>query len=130
MILMVDRLADSINIIKTHELAGKDECILNSTALTKAVLDSMKRTSYIEGYEEFKERYTNKLRVKLSKRINDIGVIKPRFSVTKNTIQKYESRYIPSRDFGMLIISTPLGVLTSTEVKEKGIGGRLIAYVY
>jgi small subunit ribosomal protein S8 len=43
----------------------------------------------------------------LSNKINSIGVIKPRYSVHKETIQKYESRYIPSKDFGILILTTP-----------------------
>ena len=127
---MVDRFSNSINTIKTHEIVGKDECIVDSTKLIKAVLDAMIRESYIESYEEFSERHAKKLRVKLSKRINDIGVIKPRFSISKDMLQKYESRYVPSRDFGVLIISTPKGIMTSKEIKDKNTGGRLLAYVY
>ena len=127
---MVDRFSNSINTIKTHEIVGKEECILDSTKLIKAVLDAMIRESYIESYEEFSERHAKKLRVKLSKRINDIGVIKPRFSISKDMLQKYESRYVPSRDFGVLIISTPQGIMTSREIKDKNTGGRLLAYVY
>ena len=130
MIFMVDRFSNSINTIKTHELVGKEECVLDSTKLIKAVLDAMIRESYIESYEEFSERHAKKLRVKLSKRINDIGVIKPRFSINKDMLQKYESRYVPSRDFGVLIISTPQGIMTSREIKDKNTGGRLLAYVY
>jgi small subunit ribosomal protein S8 len=127
---MVDRFSNSINTIKTHEIVGKEECVLDSTKLIKAVLDAMIRESYIESYEEFSERHAKKLRVKLSKRINDIGVIKPRFSINKDMLQKYESRYVPSRDFGVLIISTPQGIMTSREIKDKNTGGRLLAYVY
>ncbi len=130
MIFMVDRFSNSINTIKTHEIVGKEECVLDSTKLIKAVLDAMIRESYIESYEEFSERHAKKLRVKLSKRINDIGVIKPRFSISKDMLQKYESRYVPSRDFGVLIISTPQGIMTSREIKDKNTGGRLLAYVY
>ncbi len=122
--------SNSINTIKTHEIVGKEECVLDSTKLIKAVLDAMIRESYIESYEEFSERHAKKLRVKLSKRINDIGVIKPRFSINKDMLQKYESRYVPSRDFGVLIISTPQGIMTSREIKDKNTGGRLLAYVY
>jgi small subunit ribosomal protein S8 len=126
----MDTLADAINIIKTHEYVGKEECIINSTKLVKSVLEAMKRSSYIVEYEEFTDRNAKKLKVHLSKKINDIGIIKPRFSISKDRIQYYESRYVPSRDFGILIISTSDGVLTSREIKEKKIGGRLLAYVY
>ncbi len=127
---MVDRLADAINTIKTHELLGRSRCRVNSTKLIRAVLDAMKRENYIKSYEEFSDRHARKLNVALSNNINDIGVIKPRFSVGKDDIQKYESRYVPSRDFGILIISTPEGVMTSKEIKGKSLGGKLLAYVY
>ncbi len=127
---MVDRVADAINVIKTHEHVGREECVVDSTNLTKAILDVMKRESYVKGYEEFTEGKARKLRVQLSNKINDIGVIKPRHAVKANEIQGYEMQYIPSRDFGMLIISTSQGLLTNKEAKVKDIGGRLVAYVY
>ena len=34
------------------------------------------------------------------------------------------------QNFGLLIISTPDGVMTNRDAKEKKVGGRLIAYVY
>jgi small subunit ribosomal protein S8 len=127
---MVDRFADAINQIKTDERIGREECVLPSTKLVKAVLDVMKSESYITDYEEFTEGKFKRIRIKLANRINGIGVIKPRFAVSYKTIQKYEMRYVPSRDFGVLIVSTPKGVMTNRGIKEARIGGRLIAYVY
>ena len=71
-----------------------------------------------------------KIKVTLSNKINNIGVIRPRYAVKVDDFQKYETRFIPSRDFGLLIISTPDGVMTNRDAKEKKVGGRLIAYVY
>lgn len=126
----MDRFADTINTIKTHERIGRRECTVHSTKLVRAVLDVMRREGYIAGYEEYTDRRAKMLRVSLSNRINDIGVIKPRFSAGKNDIQKYEARYVPSKDFGMLVISTSKGVMTGREIREQGIGGKLLAYVY
>ena len=127
---MTDKLAEAINTIKTNEHIGRESCTINSTKLVKAVIDVMKREEYIKDYEEFSERYTKKMKIMLSNKINDIGVIKPRYAVAKGDIQSYESRYIPSRDFGILIVSTSEGILTNKEAKGKGIGGKLLAYVY
>ncbi|MEM3841421.1 MAG: 30S ribosomal protein S8 [Candidatus Micrarchaeaceae archaeon] len=127
---MVDRLADAINTIKTNERIGREYCKVYSTKLIRSVLDAMKRESYIEGYEEFSERHARMLKVKLTNRINNMGVIKPRLSVNAAELIERESRYIPSRDFGILIVSTPQGMMTSNELRGKNIGGKLIAYVY
>ncbi len=126
----MDRFSDAINTIKTNERIGRAECVVDSTRLVKAVMEVMKKESYINGFEEFKERHARRLRISLANKINSIGVVKPRYSIGKNDIQKYEARYIPSRDFGILIISTPKGVMTNREAKADGVGGRLLAYVY
>ncbi|MGB9732778.1 MAG: 30S ribosomal protein S8 [Candidatus Micrarchaeia archaeon] len=121
---------NAINAIKVNEMVGKDECIIPSTKLIKAVLEVLKANKYILDYEEFKDNKIPKLRVKLAKAINNIGVIKPRFPVRLEEFNKYETRYIPSKDFGILIVSTSKGVMTNKEAKEKHLGGRLLAYVY
>ncbi|MGC8669794.1 MAG: 30S ribosomal protein S8 [Candidatus Micrarchaeia archaeon] len=126
----MDRLADAINKIKTNERIGRRECVLNNTKLVKAVIEVLKSHGYIEDYEEFVDGKFKFLKIKLANKINDIGVIKPRYAVTYELIQKYETMYIPSKDFGALIISTPDGVLTNKEAYSKHIGGRLLAYVY
>jgi small subunit ribosomal protein S8 len=127
---MVDRLADSINKIKTNERIGRRECIVYSTKLTKAILEIMKKNEYIKDFEEFQEGPAKYLKIQLANKINAIGVIKPRYAISKDNFQKYEARYIPSKDFGMLVVSTPKGLLTNREAKENNIGGRLILYVY
>lgn len=130
MVDVMDRFTDAINQIKTNERIGREECVLHSTKLVKAVLDVMKREAYISDYEEFKDGKFKKIRVKLANKINNIGVVKPRFAVSYKIIQKYEMRYIPSRDFGILMISTSKGIMTNRGVKEAHTGGRLLAYVY
>jgi small subunit ribosomal protein S8 len=62
--------------------------------------------------------------------INNCGVIKPRYSVKRSDLEKFESRYLPAQDFGVLILTTTEGVITHTEAKELGVGGKLLAYVY
>ncbi len=45
-------------------------------------------------------------------------------------MEKYESRYLPAQDFGVLILTTTKGVLSHTEAKKMGVGGKLLAFVY
>jgi small subunit ribosomal protein S8 len=39
-------------------------------------------------------------------------------------------RYLPAKEFGILIMTTPKGVMTHKQAKEENIGGILLAYVY
>lgn len=127
---MPDLLADALNKIKVYENTGRESCTVASTRLVKNVLATLKAGGYVTDFEEFADGKFSRLRVTLSNKINDIGVIKPRHAVTLDEYQKYENRYVPSKDFGMLIISTSQGIMNNREAKERKIGGRLIAYVY
>ncbi len=128
--VMADIVADVINKIKVYESKGKYECDVQSTKLVKSILDTMKRNSYISDYQEYQQGKFPMIKITLSKKINDIGVIKPRHAVALADFQKYEARYIPSKDFGILIVSTPDGIMTNKDAKDKHVGGRLLAYVY
>ncbi|MDE1856001.1 MAG: 30S ribosomal protein S8 [Candidatus Micrarchaeota archaeon] len=126
----MDLLANTINTIKVNENAGLSSCVISDTKLIKSVVEVMKRSGYITGFDEVKEGRFKKLRIMLARKINDIGIIKPRFAVSLSDYQKYEARFIPSKDFGVLILSTSKGIMTNREAKEHKIGGRLLAYVY
>jgi small subunit ribosomal protein S8 len=127
---MPDLLAESLNKIKIYENLGREECIVASTALVRSVLATLKKNGYVDEIEEVSNGKFKTLRITLSKKINSIGVVRPRHALKLDDFQKYENRYIPSRDFGILIISTPKGVMSNREAKESKTGGRLLAYVY
>jgi len=127
---MADLLADALNKIKVYERIGRDECSVSYTKLVESVIATLKKNGYIKDYAPVAEGKFTVLKVVLSKKINDIGVIKPRHAVRLEEYQKYEARYIPSKNFGMLVVSTPKGVMSNKEAKEQHLGGRLLAFVY
>lgn len=126
-----DPLADALNTIKTHEIAGKPDCTISpASKIVREVLLIFQRKGYLGDLEFVDNGTSGEFKVQLVGKINACGIIKPRFAVKKMEWNKWEQRYIPSRDFGMLIVSTPKGMMTNAEAKEKNTGGRLIAYVY
>ena len=44
--------------------------------------------------------------------------------------EKWEKRYLPAREFGLLILSTSKGVIEHKKAKQTKTGGKLLAYVY
>jgi small subunit ribosomal protein S8 len=125
-----DTLADALNTIKTCERVRKKECSVRPSKLVRETLRILQEHSYI-GEFEFEDIGRNSaFRIKLLGRINDGGAIKPRFAVKKDEWSFWEQRYIPGEGFGVLIVSTPMGLTTNKIAKEKNMGGRLIAYIY
>jgi small subunit ribosomal protein S8 len=128
---LVDPIADALINIKNHELASKKECVFKpASKLMGEILKVMQKNGYISTFEFIDDGRDGMYRVSLLGKINQCRAIKPRYAVKKNGFEKYEKRYLPSKDIGMLIVSTPKGVMSHAEAKKKGIGGRLLAYVY
>lgn len=119
-------LGDALTKIKNAEFARKKECMVPASDLIKGVLTVMKKNNYVESFEQ-KE---NKFKVVLVQKINDCGVISPYYSVTKEDFEKWEKRFLPARGFGILIMTTPQGIISHNDAKEKSIGGKLMAFVY
>ena len=123
-------LADALNIIKVHRKVGKYECKVPASKLIKEVLIIMQREKYIDEFEFVDDGKSGYFVIKGLGPINDCGVISPRFSVKYKELSDQEQQYLPSKDFGILIISTSKGVMTNKEIRDAKIGGKLIAYVY
>ncbi len=127
----MDPVADALITLKNSDMASKGECFFRpASKLLGEILKAMQKNGYINTFEFIDDGREGIYRVELTGKINQCRAIKPRYAVKRSGFEKYEKRYLPSKDVGMLVVSTPKGVLTHTEAKEKGLGGRLLAYVY
>lgn len=125
-----DVVADGLNMIMNAKRAGKTEVRINKISKVLVnVLEKMKNSKYIDYEVVEEEENKPSLVVKILK-LNLCKAVKPRFSVTVDRIDKYIRRYLPSRNFGVLLVSTNKGIVSHTEAYEKNLGGSLIAYYY
>lgn len=127
---MVDTLANALSSIKMAEVRGKPSAKTNASKLVGKVLELLQNQGYVKEYANSEEGKILGYSVILNGSINNCGVVRPRFSVKVNQWEKYEERFLPARGIGMLIVSTPQGILTHAQAKEKHTGGRLLAFVY
>lgn len=126
-----DTLNDAMSVIRNAEKVGKGECIVRpSSKLIGRVLKVMQENGYISQFELMDDGRSGMFKVSLSGNINNCGVIRPRYSVKVQDLEKYEARYLPAQDFGVLILTTTKGVLTHMDAKKGGVGGKLLAFVY
>ncbi len=126
-----DPLANVLSQVNNYENVGKKEVLLkNNSKLIREILRVLMDNKFVGDYKEVKDDKLNKIKLYLIGSINKCGVIKPRYRVKKDEYEKYEKRYLPAKDFGILIVSTSKGIMSHKEAKEKGIGGRLVAYIY
>jgi small subunit ribosomal protein S8 len=126
-----DPLSDAFAAIKNAESVGKNECIVRpASRLVRSVLGMMQKKNYIGSVEEIKDGKGDMFRIELLGKINNCNIIKPRFSLSRNEFIKWEKRYLPSQNMGMLIMTTSRGVMSHEDAKKTGIGGCLLGFVY
>ena len=124
-------IADAMTTIKNASDTGKADCIVEPAGkLLGSMLRIMQETGYIGGFEFIDDNRGGQFRVQLNGRINRCGAITPRFNIKITDLENWESQFLPGKNFGMLIISTPKGVMTHDSARRLGIGGELLGYVY
>ena len=120
-----DVISDALNQIMNAKRARKSSLVVKKYSnLLLDVLELAKKHKYIEEYK------TKGKELEIKFRLNVCRAIKPRFTIGVKDIEKYIRRYLPARDFGIVIISTSQGLMTQDEILEKNLGGSLIAYFY
>ena len=127
----MDTLTNGLITIINNEMRNKRECIISpASKLLGRVLRIMQLNGYIGEFEFIDDGIAGKFKIQLLGRINKCGVISPRYSVRKNGFTRWERQYLPAGGVGILIVSTPLGVMSHSEAQDKKLGGRLVGYVY
>src|SRR3989338_8849396 len=108
-----DTLSNALsNILRDEKLGRSESTIKPSSKVIKKVLGIMKENRYVGNFEETKNAKGSILKLNLLWNINKCGVIKPRYKVKKDQFEKFEERYLLARDMGILIVSTPVGIIS------------------
>jgi small subunit ribosomal protein S8 len=128
---MAKLLVETLSAIKNAEGRSKKEIVRRPVSkLLLDVLKIAKREGYLGEITEYKDVRGGEVKVNLIGAINNIGVISPNFSVSYHNLEKFEKRFLPAKDFGRLILTTPKGVMTHIDARDKKVGGKLLAFVY
>jgi len=127
----MDTISNALSTILNNETRHKRDCIIApASRLIGDVLRVLQMNGYVGKFEFIDDGRTGKFDVQLLGRINKCGAIRPRYSCGVDELERWEERFLPSKELGILILSTPQGVISHRESREKRAGGRLLAYVY
>jgi small subunit ribosomal protein S8 len=125
-----DLLADMFSVIKNADRIGKRDCVVPSSRIIKDILKLMQKNKYIGSFEFIDDGKSGKFRVELLGRINDCGVIRPRFYLEKDGFIPWEKRFLPSVNVGILFVTTSKGIIDHRQAKKDEVGGALLGYIY
>jgi small subunit ribosomal protein S8 len=127
-----DPLGDMLTRIRNGQQAKKDSVVTPASKLRARVLDVLKREGYIRGWSEEMVAGHDGLRIEL-KYFEGQSAIKHIARVSKPGRRVYSgSSELPRvrNGLGIVIVSTPKGVLSDAEARDQNVGGEVLAEVF
>ncbi len=129
---LTDPLGDLLTRIRNGQRAKKDSVTTPASTLRANVLEVLKREGYIRGYTPEEVSGHPGLRVEL-KYFEGQPAIKHVARVSKPGRRVYSgSSELPRvrNGLGIVIVSTPRGVLSDAEARDLNVGGEVLAEVF
>jgi len=128
--MTTDPIADMLTRIRNGLSANKTMVVVPYSKIKQSIAQILKTNGYITDVKEVKNGAFMMLELKLA------GSNKKITTITR--VSKPGRRmYTPMSEIpnvlggrGIVIISTPSGIMTGTEARKKGVGGELICTVY
>jgi len=129
---MTDPIADMLTRIRNAQRANHVAVLMPSSKFKLALAKILKKEGYIQDVIQHKKGIKITLEVVL-KKVGDNYAISEIRRVSKPGQRRYAKKDNVQKvlnNYGIAIISTPKGVMTNIEAKEKGIGGEIICEVW
>ena len=122
-----DVVADGLNQIMNAKRIEKRELVIRRCSkVLVGLLEMMKVAGHVDYSVNEAERSVVVQIIKL----NECRAVKPRYFVSVGGIDKYLRRFLPSRNFGTLVISTNKGLVSHKDALKLNVGGSVVAYFY
>jgi len=122
-----DIVADGLNQIMNAKRIEKRELVIRRySKVLLALFEMMKVRGHIDYEVDAEAKSVSVSVIKL----NECRAVKPRYFVAVDGIDKYLRRFLPSRNFGTLVISTNKGIMNHKDAVKENLGGSVVAYFY
>lgn len=133
---MTDPISDMLIVIKNAQAAKKEQAILPFSRMKLAIARVLKDSEFIAGYEKKAKKIKNSehdfLYITLKYEDNQ-GAISDVKLVSKPSRRMYmgakDIRPVRS-GYGIGILSTSKGIMSSIEAKKSGLGGEIICEIW
>ncbi len=129
---MSDPVADMLTRIRNAHMVKKKEVNMPASNLKFAIASVMQQEGYIESFSVAGEKADKTLTIKL-KYYDDKPVINLLERISKPSLRVYaKSTEMPNimNGLGVVIVSTPKGVMTGQNAKTQNIGGEVLCSVF
>lgn len=130
--MTTDPLGDMLTRIRNGYLARKVEVSVPYSKLKKALAEVLVKTGYLKNMKTSDDKVNKKILLSLVYQDN-----KPKLNGVTRISRPGVRIYVKNKNIprifggmGMVILSTPEGIMNGRDAKKKGLGGELICKVW
>lgn len=131
--MMTDPISDLLTRLRNAYMVNKTTVEVPASKIKLSIVKILEAKGYLAGVEEYQDGARNMLRVTLKygeanqPAITEIRrVSKPGRRVYRKATELFSVR----SGFGMAIISTPNGLMTTDEARQRSLGGEVICELF
>merc|ERR1711976_484479 len=119
-------LNDTLKAMYNAEKRGKRQVLVRPVSkVVIKFLQVMQKHGYINEFEYIDDHRAGKIVVELNGRINKCGVISPRYDISHTDVEDWVGRLLPSRLFGVIVLTTANGIVDHEGARRKKVGGKV-----
>ncbi len=130
--MTVDLISDCLTRMKNAGSAGRQTFIVPATKMTRAVVSLLDKKSFVAGFEEKEIKGYPHLVVSVSYENNKPKVkgVKRISKSSRRQYQKVAEISEVKQGYGIVVLSTPQGLMTGDEAKETNVGGEVLFEIW
>jgi len=130
---VTDPIADMLTVVKTGVMAAKKSVFVKRSCLHENILEIFKREGFIANHKSIDDKKQGMIKVYLMYEKNKT----PMLTGLKRISKPGRRVYVKCKDIksvyggiGVALISTPRGVMTDKEAREKKMGGEILCHIW
>jgi small subunit ribosomal protein S8 len=131
--MVTDPISDMIIRIKNAGMAGVSRVTMPSSRLKASIADVLKKEGFVKDVEVLEKKSGRKelaLDLYIEKRIPRIRGVKRQSKPSKRIYQKSADIRPVKSGYGMVVLSTPQGVMSGKEARKNKVGGEVLFTIW
>jgi small subunit ribosomal protein S8 len=130
---MTDPIADMLTRIRNANTAAHQTVDIPASRVKEAIAQILKDEGFIESFERVSEGPQGKLRIALRYGQDKERIITGLRRISRPGLRIYSSKSTIPRvlgGLGLVILSTPQGIMSGKRARKLGVGGEVLAYIW
>lgn len=129
----MDPLSDMIIKIKNAGAAHKESVVVTHSKMKYSVVEALVKSGFVASAAKKGKKTVKYIDITLAYEMDASGHMQPKIAEVKRLSKSSKRVYMQAKDirpvrsgYGVMILSTPKGIMTGSEARKAGVGGEAL----